>query len=90
MKNDIKFKDVKILSAKAHCNEVFYPRFKTIEKDGKEVLVKLSKEESRELAYIKVHMHVDYIPLVETEKKGDQVFKMQFKRYMEICEGQIF
>ncbi len=90
MKNDIKFKDVKILSAKVHCNEVFYPRFKTIEKDGKEVLVKLSKEESRELAYIKVHMHVDYIPLVETEKKGIKFLKCSSKDIWKSVKGRYF
>lgn len=90
MKNDIKFKDIKILSAKVHCNEVFYPRFKTIEKDGKEVLVKLSKEESRELAYIKVHMHVDYIPLVETEKKGIKFLKCSSKDIWKSVKGRYF
>ena len=90
LKNDIKFKDIKVLSAKVHCNEVYYPRFKTIEKDGKEVLIKLSKEESRELAYIKPHMHMDFIPLVEAEKDGIKFLKCSSKDIWKSVAGRYF
>lgn len=46
IKQDSKFKNVKVLSAKVHCNEVYYPRYEEIEKDGTTKLRRLSREES--------------------------------------------
>lgn len=90
LKKDSKFKDIKILSAKVHRNEVFYPRFKEVEEDGKKKLVKLSKKESCELAYIKPHMHIDYIPLVEAEKDGVKYLKCSSKELWRAEKGRYF
>lgn len=90
LKKDSKFKDIKILSAKVHCNEVFYPRFKEVEENGVKKLVKLSKKESYELAYIKPHMHLDYIPLVEAEKNGIKYLKCSSKDLWKAQKGRYF
>lgn len=93
MKRDSKFKDVKILSAKVHCNEVYYPRFEEtdeINPDGTRRLRRLSKEESKERAYIKVHMHVDYIPLVEAEKGGIKYLKLSSNDLWKAQKGKYF
>lgn len=90
LKRDSKFKDIKILSAKVHCNEVFYPRFKEVEENGVKKLVKLSKAESYEMAYIKPHMHVDYIPLVASEKDGIKYLKCSSKELWKAEKGRYF
>lgn len=79
IRKDEKFKNVKILSAKVHCNEVYYPRFEEtgeLNPDGKPRLRRLSREESIKRAYIKVHMHMDFIPLVQAEKGGKKFLKL--------------
>lgn len=90
IKRDIQFKNIKILSAKVHCNEVFFPRFKEVEENGVKKLVKLSMAESFELAYIKPHMHMDYIPLVEVEKDGIKYLKCSSKELWKAQEGRYF
>lgn len=80
IKKDSIFKDIKILSAKVHCNEVYYPRFEEItQPDGTTKLRRLSREESIDRAYIKVHMHLDYIPLIQAEKDGIKFLKLSSK-----------
>ena len=82
IRKDEKFKDVKILSAKVHCNEVYYPRFEEtgeLNPDGKPKLRRLSREESIKRAYVKVHMHMDFIPLVQAEKGGKTFLKLSSK-----------
>lgn len=77
IRKDEKFKDVKILSAKVHCNEVYYPRFEEVKQpDGTSKLKRLSREESIKRAYVKVHMHMDFIPLVQAEKGGKTFLKL--------------
>lgn len=90
IKKDPVFKNIKILSAKVHCNEVYYPRFEEIEKDGETILRKLSPEESLERAYIKVHMHMDFIPLVECEKDGVKYLKCSSKELWKSQKGRYF
>lgn len=91
IKHDSKFKDVKILSAKVHCNEVYYPRFEEIENgDGITKLKRLSKQESIDKAYIKVHMHMDYIPLVEAEKNGIKYLKLSSNDIWKAEKGRYF
>lgn len=76
LEQDEKFKNCKILDAVLHMNEVYYPVFEETE-DGK--LRKLSEEERKEQAYVKPHMHIDYIPLVKAEKKGIEYLKLSRK-----------
>ncbi len=76
MKNDEKLKNVKILSANAHLNEIYYPTFERNE-NGK--LRKLSEVERKERAYIKPHLHIDYIPLIAEEKDGKKYLKLSSK-----------
>lgn len=91
IKKDSIFKDVKILSAKVHCNEVYYPRFEEIEQpDGTTRLRRLSREESIDRAYIKVHMHLDYIPLVQAEKDGIKFLKLSSKDIWKAEKGKYF
>lgn len=91
IKKDSIFKDVKILSAKVHCNEVYYPRFEEItQPDGTTRLQRLSREESIDRAYIKVHMHLDYIPLVQTEKDGIKFLKLSSKDIWKAEKGKYF
>ncbi len=91
IKRDSRFKDIKILSAKVHCNEVYYPRFEETEnEDGTTRLRRLSKEESVAGAYIKVHMHMDYIPLVEAEKDGKKFLKLSSKEIWKAQKGRYF
>lgn len=93
MKKDSKFKDVKILSAKVHCNEVYYPRFEETNiynPDGSKRLRRLSRQESIERAYIKIHMHVDYIPLVEVEKNGIKYLKLSSNDLWKAQKGRYF
>lgn len=91
IKKDNRFKDVKILSAKVHCNEVYYPRFEEIEQpDGTTRLRRLSREESIDRAYIKVHMHLDYIPLVQAEKDGIKFLKLSSKDIWKAEKGKYF
>lgn len=88
IKQDSKFKDVKVLSAKVHCNEVYYPRYEEI--DGTTKLRRLSREESVEKAYVKVHMHIDYIPLIETEKDGKKFLKLSSNDLWKSEKGRYF
>ncbi len=91
IKKDSIFKDIKILSAKVHCNEVYYPRFEEIEQpDGTTRLQRLSREESIDRAYIKVHMHLDYIPLVQAEKDGIKFLKLSSKDIWKAQKGKYF
>lgn len=88
IKQDSKFKDVKVLSAKVHCNEVYYPRYEEI--DGTTKLRRLSREESIEKAYVKVHMHMDYIPLVEAKKNGKKFLKLSSNDLWKSEKGRYF
>lgn len=90
IKQDSKFKDVKVLSAKVHCNEVYYPRYEEIEIDGTTKLRRLSREESVEKAYVKVHMHMDYIPLIEAEKNGKKFLKLSSNDLWKSEKGRYF
>lgn len=93
MMQDEKFKNVKILSAKVHCNEVYYPRFEEtdiINPDGSPRLRRLSRQESIDRAYIKIHMHVDYIPLVEAEKNGIKYLKLSSNDLWKAQKGKYF
>lgn len=91
IKQDSKFKDVKVLSAKVHCNEVYYPQYEEIENpDGTMQLRRLSRKESVEKAYVKVHMHMDYIPLVETEKDGKKFLKLSSNDLWKSEKGRYF
>lgn len=91
IKRDSRFKDIKILSAKVHCNEVYYPRFEEItQPDGTTRLRRLSREESIDKAYIKVHMHLDYIPLVQVEKDGIKYLKLSSKELWKADKGRYF
>lgn len=91
IKKDSRFKDVKILSAKVHCNEVYYPRFEEItQPDGTTRLRRLSREESVDKAYIKVHMHLDYIPLIQAEKDGIKFLKLSSKDIWKAEKGKYF
>lgn len=91
IKKDSIFKDIKILSAKVHCNEVYYPRFEEItQPDGTTKLRRLSREESIDRAYIKVHMHLDYIPLVQAEKDGIKFLKLSSKDIWKAEKGKYF
>lgn len=76
LEEDEKFKNCKVLNAILHMNEVYYPVFEETE-DGR--IRKLSEEERREQAYVKPHMHIDYIPLVKAEKKGKEYLKLSRK-----------
>lgn len=88
IKQDSKFKDVKVLSAKVHCNEVYYPRYEEI--DGTTKLRRLSREESIDRAYVKVHMHMDYIPLIEAEKNGKKFLKLSSNDLWKSERGRYF
>ncbi len=91
IKKDSRLKDIKILSAKVHCNEVYYPRFEEItQPDGTSKLRRLSREESIDRAYIKVHMHMDYIPLVQAEKDGIKFLKLSSKDIWKAEKGKYF
>lgn len=91
IKMDSKFKDVKVLSAKVHCNEVYYPRFEEVEQpDGTTKLRRLSQKESVDKAYVKIHMHLDYIPLVEAEKEGKKFLKLSSKDIWKAEKGRYF
>lgn len=90
IKQDSKFKDVKVLSAKVHCNEVYYPRYEEIEKDGTTKLRRLSREESVNRSYVKVHMHMDYIPLIEAEKNGKKFLKLSSNDLWKSEKGRYF
>jgi len=91
IKKDSIFKDIKILSAKVHCNEVYYPRFEEItQPDGTTRLRRLSREESIDRAYIKVHMHLDYIPLIQAEKDGIKFLKLSSKDIWKAERGKYF
>ena len=76
LRMDEKFKDCKILDAVLHMNEVYYPAFEETE-EGR--LRRLTEKEKRERAYVKPHMHIDYIPLVKAEKKGKEYLKLSRK-----------
>lgn len=91
IKKDSRLKDIKILSAKVHCNEVYYPRFEEIaQPDGTTRLRRLSREESIDRAYIKVHMHLDYIPLIQAEKDGVKFLKLSSKDIWKAEKGKYF
>lgn len=65
LQEDERYKGIKILGVNIHYHEVFYPQYEELE--GGEVK-KLTDEERKDKAYVKPHIHIDYIPLVEQEK----------------------
>ena len=87
MKNDPKLKDCKVLSAIVHFDEVHFPRSE-YDDEGKWVR-DYTDAESMALAYIPVHMHVNYIPLTKVQdKEGKDYLKLSHKEIWKIEKGR--
>lgn len=75
LENDEKFMDCKILNAVIHFDEVHFPKAEYGENG--EWIRDYTLEESVQKAYIPVHMHIDYLPLVkEKAKDGTEYLKL--------------
>lgn len=87
MANDPKLKQCKILSAIVHFDEVHFPRSE-YDENGDWVR-DYTDEESLQLAYIPIHMHVNYIPLTkEKDKDGKEYLKLSHKEIWRSEKGK--
>lgn len=87
MANDPKLKHCKILSAIVHFDEVHFPRSE-YDENGDWVR-DYTDEESLQLAYIPIHMHVNYIPLTkEKDKDGKEYLKLSHKEIWRSEKGK--
>ena len=87
MKNDPKLKDCKVLSAIVHFDEVHFPKSE-YDDEGKWVR-DYTDEESMALAYIPVHMHVNYLPLTRVvDKEGREYLKLTHKEIWKSEKGK--
>lgn len=87
MASDIKLKDSKVLSAIVHFDEVHFPRSE-YDENG-DWIRDYTDEESLKLAYIPVHMHVNYLPLTkEVDKAGNEYLKLSHKEIWRSEKGR--